>query len=224
MPENRIGILIVEDQQITRLGLRLLLEKFEDLQILDEADNGESAVNKALKLRPKVVLMDIGLPGIDGIEAARQIKAAASEIRMLMLTTQDHDDAVFASLAAGADGYCLKDAAGEQIAMAIRAVCGGVAWLDPAIAKRVLQACQPSKPAVTALPRDGRSKFALSVRELEVLALIVEGLSNQEIAARLKLSQETVKSHVRRLMEKLVVSDRTQAAVKALRTGLISDN
>lgn len=214
-----ITILLVEDQQITRLGLRLVLEKSSDLTIVDEAHNGQVAVAKALELHPQVVLMDIGLPDINGIDAARQIKIAVPETRILMLTGHDHDDDVFAALAAGADGYCTKDAEGEQIAMAVRAVSCGVAWLHPAIAKRVLQACKPDTSASVA--RNAREKFALSAREFEVLGLIVEGLSNQEMANRLILSQETVKTHVRHILEKLVVADRTQAAVFAVKQGLV---
>lgn len=221
MPEQAgITLLIVEDQLVTRLGLRLVAERFDDLTVIDEAENGAAAVMKALDLHPHVVLMDIGLPGMDGIEAARQIKLGAPEIKILIITGHDNDDDLFAALAAGADGYCLKDAEGEQIAMAIRAVYTGAAWLAPGIAHRVLQACRYDSSRGVRV--DTRGKFFLSTRELEVLALVVEGLSNPEIASRLSVSQDTVKTHVRHIMEKMVVSDRTQAAVKALKEGLIN--
>lgn len=220
---NSISILMVEDQEVNRLGLRMVLDKFTDFSIVDEAYDGHAAVSKALALQPHLVLMDIGLPGIDGIEASRQIKSGLPATKILMLTNSGRDDDIFAALAAGADGYCLKDAAVDQLAMAIRAVSAGVAWLDPAIAQRVLHSCKQDGSNQSSGSRAvDRSKFALSAREMEVLALIVEGLSNPEIAARLVLSPETVKTHVRHIMEKLMVSDRTQAAVKALRDGLLS--
>jgi two-component system, NarL family, response regulator LiaR len=213
-----ITILIVEDQLIARLGLRLILEQVGDFKIVGEAEDGHTAVTSALELAPSVVLMDIVLPGIDGIEATKQIKAGAPGVRVLMLTSHERDDDVFAALGAGADGYCLKTVSAEQLVLAIRAVADGVAWLDAGIARRVLQGSLKSTSAPSPAQK---SKFALSQRELEVLQLIVDGMSNQEIADRLVLSSETIKTHIRHIMEKLTVSDRTQAAVKALREGLI---
>jgi two-component system, NarL family, response regulator LiaR len=214
-----INILIVDDQQITRLGLRLAAERSPDLVVVAEADEGSAAVSKTMEFHPDVVLMDIELPGMDGIEASRQIKSRAPDTRILIVTNYDNDEEIFAALSAGADGYCLKDAGCEQIAMAIRAVAAGAAWLSPGIARRVLATCRSDAGKGSA--PESRESFLLSVRELDVLGLIVEGLSNLAIANRLCLSQETVKTHVRHIMEKLVVSDRTQAAVKALRQGLV---
>jgi DNA-binding NarL/FixJ family response regulator len=139
-----------------------------------------------------------------------------------MLTTQDRDDDVFASLAAGADGYCLKDASVESLVAAIRAVSAGACWLDQGIAKRVLKASADRQSVKAPAEETKPDKFTLSSREHEVLELLVEGLSNQQMAARLFITHETVKTHMRHIMEKLVVSDRTQAAVKALREGLLS--
>jgi two-component system, NarL family, response regulator LiaR len=212
-----ITLFIVEDQVIARLGLRLILERIPEFAVVGEAEDGLAAVAGTLELKPAVVLMDIMLPGIDGIEATKQIKAALPGCRVLMLTSYERDDDVFAALSAGADGYCLKTISAEQLALAIRAVADGVAWLDPGIARRVLQGSSRSQAAAS--PQ--KPRFALSQREHEVLQLIVDGLSNQEIADRLILSAETIKTHIRHIMEKLAVSDRTQAAVKALRERLL---
>ncbi len=220
--QSTITVLIAEDQLITRLGLRMVIEGFADLKIVGEAVNGQSAVDLAKNLRPSVIVMDVGMPVIDGIEATKQIKELAPDTSVLILTSHDHDDDVFAALAAGANGYCLKDASKETLASAIRVVSHGASWLDPAIAKRVLRACtaqHSSRPSST--PDQKSDKFALSTRENEVLELLVDGLSNQQMAERLFISNETVKTHMRHIMEKLAVSDRTQAAVKALREGLL---
>jgi DNA-binding NarL/FixJ family response regulator len=213
-----ITIIIAEDEQIVRFGLRLATERFDDLVVVAEVEQGDDAVNKTLELHPDVVLMDLGLPGIDGIDASRQIKNMAPETRILVVTCHDDDENLFAALAAGVDGYCMKDANCEHLAMAIRTVSSGAAWLCPGVARRVLQTCKVE--AGKGLRSGGSVCAILSVRELDVLGLIVEGMSNLEIAQRLCLSQETIKTHVRHVMEKLVVSDRTQAAVKALREGL----
>jgi NarL family two-component system response regulator LiaR len=217
----RITVLIVEDQLITRLGLRIVIERFPDLEIVGEAENGQAAVELAGNLKPSVIVMDVGMPVMDGIEATKRIKEIVPETNVLILTSHDHDDDVFAALAAGADGYCLKDASADNLGAAIRGVSHGASWLDPAIAKRVLRASadRQSKPAAAA---DKKSdKFALSARENEVLELLVDGLTNQQMAERLLISNETVKTHMRHVMEKLAVADRTQAAVKALRDGLL---
>lgn len=222
--KKQISILLVEDHQITRLGLKVMLEECADFELVGEADNGHIAVSQTNALRPRVVLMDIGLPGMNGIEAARQIKTIMPETRIIILTTHDHDDDVFAALSAGADGYCLKDSSSETIAMAVRAVNNGVCWLDPGIAKKVLAAVEAplvEKPLLEE-KYDTTNKFGLSPRELEVLELLIEGLSNLQMAEKLVVGSETIKTHMRHIMEKLVVADRTQAAVKALREGLLS--
>lgn len=220
--QSTISLVIAEDQEITRLGLRLAIERFADMCVVGEAKDGQSAIAKVEELKPNVVTMDIGLPCIDGIEATRRIKENSASTRVLMLTSHDHDEDIFAALSAGADGYCLKEASAEIIAAAIRAVNDGAAWLDPAIAKRVLlPRAAGSAPGRRSGAPSGRDKFALSPRENEILELLVEGLSNQEMAERLIVSSETIKTHMRHIMEKLAVSDRTQAAVKALREGLL---
>lgn len=227
MEENStIDILIAEDHEITRVGLKLTLERVPGFRVIGEAEDGKSAVNKVAELKPHVVLMDIGLPLMDGIDATCRIKEELPGTRVIMLTSHDNDRDIFAALGAGADGYCLKEVSGSQLVMAIRAVADGVAWLDPGVAGRVLRACASANPVAQAAGEDGACKSTplpspLSQRELDVLRLVVEGLSNQEIADRLILSVETVKTHMRHIMEKLAVSDRTQAAVKAMREGLV---
>jgi NarL family two-component system response regulator LiaR len=176
-------------------------------------------VAMAADLRPAIVLMDIGLPKVDGIEATQQVKKALPETRILMFSSADEEDVVFAALAAGADGYCLKSISGEQLEVAIRAILSGAAWLDPAIAAKVLTRAGGKVDSASASGQKG--KFALSPREIEVLELLVNGSSNREIADALVVSQETVKTHMRHIMEKLAVSDRTQAAVKAMRENLV---
>jgi len=220
-----INIFIAEDYEITRVGLKLTLGNVPDLKIVGEAEDGESAVRKVTELRPHVVLMDIGLPVMDGIDATLKIKSLSPETKVIMLTSHDNDRDIFAALGAGADGYCLKEVGSGQLINAIRAVAEGVAWLDAGIASRVLKACvsNPQQVVPNPSPKQGKngSTSPLSQRELDVLLLVVEGKSNQEIAASLILSVETVKTHMRHIMEKLAVSDRTQAAVKAMREGIV---
>ncbi len=215
--DGAITVMLVEDHHITRLGLRFALCEIDDIAVIAEADDGKVAVTMALREKPNVILMDIDLPGISGIDAAIAIKATSPAIRVIMVTSHSNDEDVLASLAANCDGYCLKGADAGQIVNAIRTVNSGGIWLDPSIAKRVIRAFVDQKPAIPAPTNDS----LLSERELEVLTLVVEGLSNNEIAQKLVLSTETVKTHMRHLMEKLAVSDRTQAAVKALRSGLV---
>ena len=210
-----IRILVVEDHHITRAGLILVLKQCEDFEVIGEAADGLSAIEKALELKPAIVLTDIGLPTMSGIEVATELKSKLPETRVIALTSHDDDQTVFAALGAGADGYCLKDIAQDQLYLAIKSVHAGACWLDPAIAKRVLNA------SVKSPKKTESTDFGLSARELEVLGLIVDGLSNHQIANQLVISHDTVKTHMRHILEKLVVADRTQAAVKALRQGLI---
>lgn len=220
MPEEPVTIVVVEDHEITRLGLKRVLQHLPDVTIVGEATDGRSAVDKAIELCPNLMLMDIGLPVMDGIEATRLIKGALPT-KVIMITSHENDEDIFAGLSAGADGYCLKGISGKQLAVAIQAVMDGAVWLDPRIAKQEKQAMSremtPAAPAGATTLSD--NSFQLSERESEVLAALVDGLTNQQIAERLFLSPETVKTHMRHLMEKLRVSDRTQAAVKALKHG-----
>ena len=221
---HTIDIFIAEDHEITRVGLKLTLENIPGFRVVGEGEDGKETVKKVAQLKPTVVLMDIGLPLMDGIEATAKIKEEAPSTRIIMLTSHDNDRDIFAALAAGADGYCLKEVSGTNLVMAIRAVAEGVAWLDPGVASRVLRMCATVSAhggAEGASTKSTPGVSPLSQRELDVLRLVVEGLSNQEIADRLILSVETVKTHMRHIMEKLAVSDRTQAAVKAMREGLL---
>ena len=211
-----ITVIIVDDHEITRLGLKATLHNLGDFHVLAEAENGSQAATLVEQFKPDVVLMDIAMPVMDGIEASRLIKSANPDVKILMFTSHDDDSDVFAALSAGADGYCLKDSSIDLVAQAIRAVCMGAAWLDSGIAKIVLQTERTERASAS------EPKFNLSLRELEVLGVLVEGASNQQIATKLIISTETVKTHMRHIMEKLMVSDRTQAAVKAVKQGLLS--
>lgn len=229
--KKKIKVLLVEDHTMTRMGLQLVLEKADDIDLIGEAEDGEEGVRKAEELLPDVILMDIGLPVIDGIEATQQIKNKKLESRVLVFTSRDNEEDVFAALGAGADAYCMKGASPEQLTSAIRAVNEGTAWLDPAIARTVLGALQHARseqpsiiPASAMEPeKKVKSDFAnvLTERELEVLKLIVEGLSNPQIAERLFITRATAKAHVHSILQKLCVDDRTQAAVTAMREGLV---
>jgi NarL family two-component system response regulator LiaR len=213
MDSPLISVLIVEDHKVTRLGIRMFLESTSDIKVVAEAADGAEAVTLAQKENPDIVLMDVQMPNLDGIEAARQIRQANRAARIVMMTSSKDEQDIFASLAAGASGYCTKEISDERLLHAIRAVNSGDIWLDANVAHKVLNALP--KPA------SNQDAYQLSDRELDVLKLIIEGLSNQEIAKRLFISSDTVKSHIKHILEKLAVADRTQAAVKALRENLI---
>jgi two-component system, NarL family, response regulator LiaR len=226
-PDAPVKILIVEDHEFTRIGLKLSLEQMAGLTIVGEAADGEEGVNKVKELQPQVVLMDVEMPVLDGIEATRAIKEKWPEVRVIMLTSHKSDQTIFAALSAGANGYCLKNITAQQLSSVIRMVADGAAWLDPGIANRVLSAYANNEgPEAAAAekaraPKQPKTSISLSPRETEVLRLVADGLSNQKIAARLNLGLETVKTHMRHIMEKLAVSDRTEAAVKAMKQGIV---
>ena len=211
-------ILLVDDDANLRIGLRELFEQSDCVGSVLEAANGMEAMSMDSRYLPDLILLDVGMPIMNGIEACRLLKQRRIDLKIIMLTSHDEDQDIFAALASGANGYCLKDADFNRLEAAVNAVSRGDLWLDSAIAKKVLNALPRSKS--TADQR--KILYAdLSDRETQVLQLIVDGLSNQEIADRLEISKETVKTHVKHLMEKLAVSDRTQAAVKAMRYGLV---
>jgi NarL family two-component system response regulator LiaR len=227
-----IRIVLVEDHLLTRIGLKTVIERDVEFKIVGEAENGEMAIRKVEELLPNVVLMDVGMPVMDGIEAARKIKEKNPDVEIIMLTSHDNERDIFASLAAGASGYCLKDVEPERLYSAIRSVSSGDVWLDSNIANKVLKAY--TGQAVSVNPTAGMSPSGtkpatqypplpdpLSPRELEVLGLLVDGMSNQEIADKLIISLATAKTHVRNILNKLAVDDRTQAAVQAMRRGLV---
>jgi NarL family two-component system response regulator LiaR len=228
--DKTVSILIVEDHEFTRMGLKMSLEQIAGLNMIGEAEDGQQGVNKVLELKPEVVLMDIEMPNMDGIEATKQIKEKAPDVRVIMLTSHKSDQTIFAALSAGANGYCLKNISPQQLSSVIKMVADGAVWLDPGIANRVLSAYSiaeaepvnaPKTPAaVSPLPKAAKTSVSLSPRETEVLRLVADGLSNQKIAEKLGLGLETVKTHMRHIMEKLAVSDRTEAAVKAMKQGI----
>ncbi len=220
-----IKVLLVEDHIMTRMGLSLVLGQAEGIELIAEAEDGLSGVNKAKELLPDVILMDIGLPVIDGIEATKRIKEYNPDSRILIFTSRDSEDDVFASFKAGADGYIMKGANPEQTTSAIKAVSEGTAWIDPAIARLVLSNIQRSSdnlaPTGEINYQAGKNNYGLTEREMEVLALIVEGLSNPEIADRLVITRATAKAHVHSILQKLYVDDRTKAAIMAMKEGLV---
>ncbi|MBY0547895.1 MAG: response regulator transcription factor [Candidatus Obscuribacterales bacterium] len=224
-----IKILLIEDHPVSRTGIKFLLSGVADFEVVGEGENGVQAVELARTLQPDVVLMDVAMPMMNGIDAARALlQENSGRAKVIMLTAYDSEQDIYASLTAGAHGYCLKDTDAERLCGAIRSVASGDIWLDAGIADKFLQglksAYPPKSSSTDAAPQDTSKKSAsqLSARESEVLTLLVQGFSNQEIANRLVIGRETVKTHIRHIMEKLAVSDRTQAAVKALKEGLIS--
>jgi len=221
---DKIKVLICDDSEVVRTGITCALQKQPGYKVIGFAQDGLIAVEKVAELQPDVVLMDVLMPHLDGIEATRQIKAAHPATKVLMLTAADDEQTIMAALASGADSYCLKQGPLSHILQAVIITAAGASWLDPVIAMRVLRNCsREGSVSSTRIAKLGTKddRFRLSPREIEVLSFLVEGLSNREIAERLCLSTETVKTHMRHIMEKLIVADRTQAAVKALREGLI---
>ncbi len=208
-----LRVLIVEDDPMMQLGLEQSLMVYPQLEIVGQAEDGYLGVQNALKLKPDLVVMDIGLPRLDGIAATQQIKAALPQTRVVMLTSHQTETEIIAALSSGADAYCIKGATVERLLSAISAAVEGATYLDPLIARRVIENLKPPSPST--------NPANLSQRELEVLKLMVEGLSNPEIAEKLYLSPNTIKTHVRGIMNKLSVDDRVQAAVVALRSGLV---
>jgi DNA-binding NarL/FixJ family response regulator len=208
-------VLVVDDQSMVRAGFRMLLGSQSDIEVVAEASNGLEAVDKATRFRPTVVLMDIRMPELDGLEATRRILAADGAARVLILTTFDLDEYVYEALRAGASGFVLKDDPPEQLLAAIRTVAGGDALLSPAITKRVIK-------QFTRIPQPAPPKELedLTERELDVFRLIARGLSNAEIGEELYISETTVKTHITHILQKLNLRDRVQAVVLAYETGL----
>jgi DNA-binding NarL/FixJ family response regulator len=217
MPEP-VRVLIVDDQRLMREGLRTLLELEPDLEVAGEAQDGESALAAYAHLSPAVVLMDIRMPGMDGVETTRRLRARWPKARVIILTTFDDDQYVFEGLRAGALGYLLKDVSGQELAEAIRTVSAGGALVEPSVARKVLaefaRLAPPARPVDAGLPEP------LSQREHEILLLLAQGLTNRQIAMRLCLAEGTVKNYVTVLLQKLGVDDRTQAALRAQELGL----
>jgi NarL family two-component system response regulator LiaR len=203
-----IKILLVDDHSVVRQGLRAFLELLGDIQIVGEASGGAEAVDLAIQLSPDIVLMDLVMPGMNGIEATRQICTRCPATKVIALTSFLADEHIYPALAAGASGYLLKDVTPGELVKAIRTVYQGKAELHPEVAKRIIEGLQGQNSETT--------EQKLTPRELEVLGLISQGLSNQEIANRLTISPKTVKVHVGNILSKLNLTDRTQAAIYAL--------
>jgi DNA-binding NarL/FixJ family response regulator len=214
------SVLIADDQALVRVGLRKILETEPETTIVGEAGDGEDAVTAARRLRPDVVLMDIRMPVLDGIEATRRIVRAHPSTRVLVLTTFGLDTYVYDALRAGASGFMLKDAPPEEIAAAVRIVASGDALLAPAVTRAVIEAFSRQTP--TQAPTPPTAIAELTPREQEVLDLLARGLSNSEICEQLVISEATTKTHVARILQKLDLRDRVQAVIYAYETGLVA--
>lgn len=212
-----VRVLLVDDQELMRMGFRMVLDAQDDLEVVGEAGNGTEAVELAERLRPDVVLMDVRMPVLDGVEATRRIVAADSA-KVLVMTTFDLDEYALSALGNGASGFLLKDAPPESLVTAVRSVASGDAVVAPSVTKRLLDRFLGERVGQL---RDASVLDALTDREREVLVLVAKGLSNAEIAGKLFLSEATVKTHLGRVLSKLDVRDRVQAVVLAYETGLV---
>jgi DNA-binding NarL/FixJ family response regulator len=211
-----IEVLIADDQRLVRAGFRVILDAEPDLQVVGEASDGAEAIELTRRLAPDVVLMDIRMPQVDGLTAARSL-VRETTTRVVILTTFDADEYVYEALRLGASGFLLKDAPPEQLVTAVRCAARGDALIDPAITKRLITAFARPVPSV-----QHEALASLTARELDVLRLVARGLSNNEIAAELVVEESTVKTHVARILMKLDVRDRVQAVVRAYETGFVS--
>ena len=217
-----IRILVVDDQELVRTGFAMILNHQPDLEVIGEASDGARAVDMARDLKPDVVLMDLRMPVMDGVEATRRILALPTEapVRVLVLTTFDDDESVYASLRAGASGFILKDVPAAELAGAIRVIAAGQSLFAPSVTRRIIERFV-ERPATVDKDLKRRTD-SLSDRELEVLRLVSTGLSNAEIGERLFVSEATIKSHVSHILTKLVARDRAQAVAMAYEAGLIN--
>jgi DNA-binding NarL/FixJ family response regulator len=213
-----VRVVIADDQGMVRSGFTTLLNSEPDIEVIGEAVNGQEAITRAAQLRPDVILMDVRMPVLDGLQATRQITAMDGAPKVLVLTTFDLDDYVYQALRWGASGFLLKDASAAELAAAVRIVAAGDALLSPGVTRRLI-----AEFARMGAPRSPTRKTldSLTERESEVLALVARGLSNAEIASRLVVAEQTVKTHVSRVLMKLGLRDRTQAVVLAYETGLV---
>ncbi len=212
-----LRVLIVDDEELVRTGLQMILEAEDDIVVAGHAVDGANAVRRAQELVPDVVLMDIRMPGMDGLEATRRILSGQSGVKVVILTTFDLDEHVYEALRAGASGFLLKDVPAHQLVHAVRVAAAGDALLAPSVTRRLIASIAPPGPS----PVLASSLPDLTAREFEVLSLLAEGLSNGEIATQLFVSDATVKTHVAHILNKLGVRDRVQAVVIAYRSGLV---
>jgi DNA-binding NarL/FixJ family response regulator len=213
-----IRVLIADDQTVVREGLAAILSTDPELEVVGQAGDGQQALEMTAQARPDVVLMDLKMPVLNGVQATRRLRKDHPQVRVLVLTTFAQDDWVFDAIRAGATGYLLKDTRRDELIAAIKGTAEGRSYLDPSIAGRVMQ------QAISGTPTHEPPSEPLSERELQVLQLLSQGYSNPEIAQRLHLARGTVRNYVSSILQKLGVSDRTQAAVEALRRGLVKDS
>jgi two-component system NarL family response regulator len=214
-----IRVLIADDQAVFRRGLYVILGLEDDIEVIAEADNGEDAVTKAVDLAPDVVLMDVRMPRVNGIEAATRIRELLPSTRILMLTVSDEEDDLYEAIKSGANGYLLKEVSGEEVADAIRAVAQGQSLISPSMASKLL-----TEFSSLAKRAEAQSQFptpVLTNRELEVLKLVAKGMSNRDVAVALYISENTVKNHVRNILEKLHLHSRMEAVMYAVRERLL---
>ena len=225
MTDRKINILLVEDHEFTRLGLAMKIENTPKYNLVAQATDGAQGVMMASQYNPDVILMDIGLPKMDGISATRKIKEELKlDCAVLMFTSRDNKEDIFAAFKAGADGYIMKGSSSETLTSAIDTVATKAAWIDSQIARVVLSSIQNEndiQTTVTKSQKEANKKYGLTKKELEVLSLIVDGLSNQEISEKLVVSISTTKAHVHNILQKLYLTDRTKAAIVALKEGLV---
>jgi DNA-binding NarL/FixJ family response regulator len=236
---SEITVVLIEDHDLTRIGLVAAINQFENIKIVGDAPNGKQGLEVLTQTAPDVAIIDIGLPDIDGIELTNRLKQSQNKTKVIILTMHDSEDAVLSAFAAGADSYSLKDVSLENLEQAIELTSKGDSWIDPAIARVVLKQAKDNQLAsktsgnihhhesireIEGLDTESQQiveNFPLTDRELEVLELIVSGCNNAQIAEQLFVSVGTIKTHVRNILNKLCVDDRTQAAVRALRSGLV---
>ena len=219
-----LRVLIAEDHELTKIGLVHSLEKSELIKVVGDAEDGQEAVQKTLSLKPDIVLMDLGMPIMDGVQATKKIKEILPETKIVILTSHKKQEEVLAALTSGANAYCLKDIKPERLIQALEFVMDGVLWIDPSIAGILVNIVTQNKNEegdIVLSAKDGEIKSKMTPRELEVLDFLAEGQSNKDIADEMNISIYTVKRHVSGIIEKLAVADRTQAAVKALKIGLV---
>lgn len=222
--------ILVEDYEITRLGLRVALKKVPGIELIAECASGEESIELVSELSPNIVFMDIGLPGISGLAATEIIKNSYPDVKVMLLTSHDGEEDVAAGLRAGANAYCLKDISIASLSNAINSVMDGAIWVDPLISKTLVslirqQPVSTPNPALlkqTIVNTIEKGPHRLSEREMEVLSHLVSGMSNKQMAEQMFVSQETIKTHLRHVFEKLDAADRTQAAIKALKLGLVN--
>ncbi len=216
-----IRLVLVEDYKLVRIGLRSVLNEDTRIEVVGEAETGEQGVDLVKQLKPDLVILDLGLPGIDGIEVTKILKGFDESIKIIILTSHEVEDEVLAALSAGANAYCLKEITSNRLIEVVKSVYEGAAWLDPAIAGMAMEMFSSGGLRSKQSAADARADLMLTERENQVLALLVEGKSNSEIADCLSVSVHTAKAHVCSILQKLSVHDRVQAAVKAVKENLV---